>query len=128
MTAYATAAQLTAFLAEDTEVPPSDAEIERLLQRATDLLDEHICGAWTPDDDDLPDDATIATAFANAVCAQVEFWLLAGEEHDIEGQAGRQASAGGATWIVPPRVAPRAYGFLRRVNAFAVGGVCVGAA
>ncbi|ELP64169.1 hypothetical protein PV735_05280 [Streptomyces turgidiscabies] len=79
---YATTTQLANFL---HAAPPLDAV--KLLERATDLLDSDFLGpaVYDVDDDGMPTDAEVIEAFAEAVCAQVEFWGEVGEETDISG-------------------------------------------
>lgn len=129
MSSLATLAELAAWTPEDVVVPLDDdtSELQRMLDEATSLIWDQVRGYCDTDDDDLPTDATIKAAFRDACIAQVVFWLDHGEHDDIEGQAGRQLSAGGVTWTASPALCERAYRRLRSVNAFAVGGVCVGA-
>ncbi|MEU3098509.1 hypothetical protein ABZ690_28085 [Streptomyces sp. NPDC006967] len=79
---YATTTQLAVFL---HAAPPLDAV--KLLERATSLLDSDLLKAAVHDvdDDGMPTDEVVAAAFAEAVCAQVEFWGEVGEETDISG-------------------------------------------
>ncbi|MEU3161970.1 hypothetical protein ACPCAJ_21035 [Streptomyces griseoincarnatus] len=79
---YATTTQLANFL---HAAPPLDAV--KLLERATDLLDSDFLKAavYDVDADGMPTDPVVAEAFAEAVCAQVEFWGEVGEETDISG-------------------------------------------
>lgn len=79
---YATTTQLANFL---HAAPPLDAV--KLLERATTLLDSDFLKAavYDVDDDGMPSDADVIAAFAEAVCAQVEFWGEVGEETDISG-------------------------------------------
>lgn len=89
--AYATPADLTAWLPDGTVV----AEPERLLSRASELIDGHVLATYTVDDGTgLPTDTDIAAALRDATCAQVEFWLEVGEEHDVANMAGRRVSIG----------------------------------
>lgn len=77
---YATKADLAAYLGVAEQDLPADAD--RLLQRATELIDEATLGRIDPADTDHADAARQAT------CAVVEAWLQAGEERDITGQRG----------------------------------------
>lgn len=79
---YATTTQLANFL---HAAPPLDAV--KLLERATTLLDSDFLKAavYDVDDDGMPSDADVIAAFAEAACAQVEFWGEVGEETDISG-------------------------------------------
>lgn len=79
---YATTTQLANYLGA---APPLNAA--RLLREASKILDSDFLRAAVYDVDDagLPTDAEVAAAFADAVCAQVQFWGEAGEETDISG-------------------------------------------
>ncbi|WP_432182036.1 hypothetical protein [Streptomyces sp. NBC_00063] len=79
---YATTTQLAEFL---QDAPPLNAA--RLLRNASKLLDsDFLQAAWYDTDDvGMPTDPQVADAFADAVCAQVEFWGEVGEETDISG-------------------------------------------
>lgn len=104
--AYATAEQLTAWLPDGVTVDDGG----RLLARASGVLDDHVRAPFdVHTDTDLPTDDDIATAMADACCAQVEFWLEVGEEHDINGLAGSRVSVGQLSLErLPPVLAPRA--------------------
>lgn len=80
--AYATTTQLAVYLGA---APPLDGA--RLLAEATRILDAvFLIGAlYDTDDDGMPTDPVVAAAFADAVCAQVEFWGEVGAETDISG-------------------------------------------
>lgn len=107
--AYATVDQLGEFLDDDVSVQGLD--LARLLERASELLDDKIRAPFDVDaDTNLPTDETTATALADACCAQVEYWLVGpGEEHDIEGMAGHQVSIGHLSVdALAPELAPRA--------------------
>lgn len=79
---YATTTQLAEYLGA---APPVDAA--RLLLEASRLLDRDFLTAAVYDVDTagLPSNAEVAAAFAEAVCAQVQFWGEVGEETDISG-------------------------------------------
>lgn len=79
---YATTIQLANAL---HAAPPLDAV--QLLERATQLLDTDFLKAavYDVDADGMPTDPVVAKAFADAVCAQVEFWGEVGVETDISG-------------------------------------------
>lgn len=102
-----------------TIAPPVD--YDRLLARASELIDDHVRTAvYDVDDDDLPTDADVIAAFRDAVCAQVEYWLASDEEDDILGPlqslsiGNVQAFPGaGANRVSPMYLAPRAARILR---------------
>lgn len=85
MAVYATADELATYTGQ---AAPADAD--RLLTRASELIDEVTRGraadAWA---DPLPDPVSDdQAALRDATCAQVEFWMSLGEEHDVEGVRG----------------------------------------
>jgi len=116
--AYATADQLAEFLGDDVSI----SEPERLLKRASEVLDAKIRAPFAVDDDtSLPEDADLAQALADACCAQVEFWAEVGEDHDVSGLANRQVSIGHlSVQALPPELAPRALRFLAQAGLTAV--------
>ncbi|MGW1489783.1 hypothetical protein [Streptomyces sp. NPDC002402] len=118
---YATPEQLAAWLGT-----PAPADAERLIARAGEDIDSALLTAIYPvDEDGDPTDPTIAAALASATCAQVEYWLAAGD--DGTGAAGkwdsvsigpvslsgRAASTSGASGV---ELAPRAARALRRAG------------
>jgi len=114
--AYATLAELAA---HTNAAPESDDD--RLLQRASDLLDAFLIGAvYAVDDNGLPTDAAAIAAFRDAVCAQVEWWHATGDDLGVEGpwqeitlgpaRMVRSATTGGSN---QGRMAPRALDILR---------------
>lgn len=106
--AYATAEDLAAWLGRDA---PADAA--RLLARASALLDVVVYASFATDDSGLPCDAGAAATLRDAACAQVEFWLEVGEEHDVDGGAGSQVAVGGLSMQRPGRLGDRALDALR---------------
>ncbi|GFH36633.1 hypothetical protein [Streptomyces pacificus] len=79
---YATTTQLANYLGT---APPLDSA--RLLRQASVLLDTDflLTAIYDVDTAGIPTDSEVAQAFADAVCAQVEFWGEVGEETDISG-------------------------------------------
>ena len=107
--AYATTAELAAWLGTDA---PADAE--RLLRRASELLDATVCVAYAVDAaTGLPADSDAAEALCDAACAQVEQWVEVGEAHDIDGVAGTPVRIGGLAMQRPGRLSGRALDLLR---------------
>lgn len=108
---HATLAQLAAYLGTDEEDLPSDAS--RLLERASDLIDRITRGRYDAD----TAGAYVVAQVVKATCAQVEFWISAGEGSDIEGgvtsyRAGsvsvtRAEGSAGSDSSLGSRVAPR---------------------
>ena len=102
--AYATKDDVAMYTGKALEELPAD--IDRLLERASEVVDEATLGRIDPANQAHLDAARLAT------CAQVEYWLTAGEQGAIVGGAPRMSlgslsvdygSAGG-----PPVLAPRA--------------------
>lgn len=120
---YATSRQLHEFIVGNVVV--SDAD--RLLERASELIDSVIRAPFALDDDGLPADADVATSLANAACAQVEQWLEVGEENDIDGLAGDQIAVTGFSGHRAPALAPRAFRFLQAAGLLNVSLAGVGA-
>lgn len=123
--AYATKDQVVAWLGE-AHTAPDDAEVTRLIARAseqiyvsTNKLSER---AWLGmlladffggyvDPLTLPTPLTQADyqlGLANAVCAQIEFWLEWGEDHNVVGLTGSAASGKVSVSMLPPQLAVRA--------------------
>lgn len=106
--AHATTAQLAAWLAVEEGDLPGDAE--RLLDRASETIDETVVAPYDDDDSDILD------VLADATCAQVEFWIEVGEEHDVTGQRGEIDIEGLHIRQLPGTLAPRARRALARGN------------
>lgn len=120
MAAYATAAQLAAYLGA-----PAPTDATRLLLRASEVLDSVVRAPFTVDvQTTLPTDAGIATALANACCAQVEFWAEVGEGNDVDGLAATPLMLTGTTGFQgrrAPVVGPRALRYLREAGLMGMG-------
>lgn len=116
--AYATAEELAGFVSTTIEV----GEADRLLERASELLDEKVTAPFSIDPETgLPSDPALALVLRDACCAQVEYWLVGpGEEHDVEGHAGQQISVGGTSMTVGPELGPRAKRILAVAGAFTI--------
>jgi hypothetical protein len=116
--AYATTAELTAFLADGNDQVP---DAERLLLRASEMLDDKVRFPFAIDTQGLPTVARVKDAMRDACCAQVEFWLEVGEEHDIEGLGGRQVSVGHLNVAaLPDELARRARRILHTAGLFGI--------
>jgi len=102
--------------------PPVD--LDRMLERASELIDDHLRRAvYDVDDDGAPTDDDDIAALRDATCAQVEFWMAADEEEDILGPVQSlsigniQVSQGSEAWRVSPMyLAPRAARILRNAG------------
>ena len=117
MTTYATSAQLLAFTGAATA--PADAD--RLLLRASEVIDQALRTAIYDVDatTGIPTDAATAAVFADATCAQVEFWLASDEEDDVLGPVQSLTLSGlsvtygaGKDRVSPTYLAPRAHRIL----------------
>lgn len=106
--AYATTAQLAAYTGIAEGSLPSNADL--MLDRASELLDDVIVATYTTTDSDVQD------ALQDAACAQVEFWLEVGEEHDITGQRGEVEIERMRIARLPGTLAPRARRHLASEN------------
>lgn len=115
MTAYATADEVEAFVSAAVWATVVEADVPRLCARASELLDDIVRRPFEVDSGTgLPADEDIATVMSNACCAQIEFWLEVGEEHDIDGLASTQVSVTGYSGPRAREVAPRAARILRQ--------------
>jgi hypothetical protein len=107
---YATVDDLEVWLPAGRFAELDADDAVRVLRRASEVIDSFVT-AWFAVDDTtgIPTDETTADAVRDACCAQVEFWLEVGEEHDVTGLAGRQVSIGQLSLeALPPVLAPRA--------------------
>lgn len=90
MTVYATSEELTARLSAAYTVP---LNADQLLEKASEVIDEATLGRaggyW---DEDADGDLGYRSTLSKATCDQVEFWLEAGEEHDVDGLTGSVVS------------------------------------
>lgn len=113
---YATAAQLAEYTGQ-----PAPADADRLLRRASELIDATVTAGYPVDNAGLPTENTVSVALRDAVCAQVEHWQNTGGEHDgmqgftsvSIGSATLSTAAGAGRAASRQRVAPRAVDHLR---------------
>lgn len=110
---HATLAELEAYTFE-----PAPPDGQRLLQRATEMIDTYVFGMYEIDSvTNLPIATKVREALRDATCAQVEFWLQTGDEADVlSGHSmvsipGAMTTSGART-----RLAPRAKNALSRAN------------
>lgn len=98
--------------------PPTD--LSRLLERASELLDDYLRSAVYPVDvDGLPTETDDIAALGDATCAQVEFWMAGDEEDDVLGPlVDLTIGAVKATPQVPLVLAPRAARILRAAGLY----------
>lgn len=117
---YATSAD---YLAYTGLTPPSD--IDARLARASRFLGSEVFRLcwYEVDEDGYPSNATVAEAFAAAVCAQVQWWDETGDELGVAGRyasvklgtlaLSRASSAGGSAPVTGREVAETALEALR---------------
>lgn len=110
MDPYADEDQLADYLVggDYEDVTPEGDAAERILLRASEVVQWASVGTYDPDDVDLPE--TVPEALRDATCAQVEQWLEVGEEIDIGGWNRSQGVKYGAVALdsLPSILAPRA--------------------
>lgn len=120
MTAYATIAELATFVGSTPTDEATQTIVERMLDRASELLDDVVCAAFEVDDvTDLPTDADVAAAMSKACCAVVQQWLEVGEENDVDGLAGTAFIVTGSSGYQgkrAPERAPRVLRILRKAG------------
>ena len=113
MPAYATAADLSAWVAVDADIPDDAA---RMLTRASMLVDQYVRSSYDVDAAGAATDADVAAALRDATCAVVEGWIEAGEENDLDGLAGTQMGVPGYSGPRAVALAPRAYRLLAQAG------------
>ncbi len=113
MDAYATSAELNDWLGSGVTAP---ADPDRLLARASTLVDEMVRAPFDIDTDGIPTDPDVAAVLRDATCAQVEQWIEVGEHNDLDGLAGTQVSTTGHSGLRAPKYAPRAVTLLRNAG------------
>jgi len=117
VTAYATYAQFMTFFGRTLPGTTSQANVERMLLRASELMDDTVVAPFAVSSvTTLPTDADVDAAMRDATSAQVEFWLETGEGGDIDGLAGTQVTVAGYTGTRPGVRAPRALRILRNAG------------
>jgi len=112
--AYATVAELTAYIDGSVAIP---ADAARLLTEASALLDyrqtaSNVTFAIDPVTG-LPTDTEVAEAMRDAACAQVRALIESGEGNDIDGLAGTEIHAGAYSGTRMPELARRAKRYLK---------------
>lgn len=126
---YATPTQLGAWLnpAADTDEAKiaaateyaarfGDTTAERVLARATELVESRVLTGYSTNADGTPHDDDLAAWLADAACAQVEYWGIVSEEHGIAGVTSGTMSAGGVTHNMPALTGPRVLDILDRAG------------
>lgn len=111
MTVYATAMELADYLGS-----PAPSGAERLLRRASALLDAHVLTPYAvtyPGGVRTVSDPDVAAALRDAACAQVEWWLETGDEKEATARFASPSVAGISLASSGIRIAPRAIDHLR---------------
>ena len=98
--------------ADSASIDPDD--VDRLLRRATELVDRFSFRPYEVDADGLATATEVAEALRRAVCAQVEQWLEVGEENAVDGLAATPRATGPG--LRAPDLAPRALEALASVG------------
>lgn len=109
---HATTGELDAYLGV---AAPADAE--RLLQRATELIDTYAFGYYTVDSvTKLPTETRVAGALRDATCAQVEWWMATGDEKEATSRFKHPGIGSLNLVTTGRRLAPRAQDALQRAG------------
>lgn len=121
METYASPEALAAWLVGSTyeDETPEGPAAERILTRASEVIEWCSRGTYEPDPDADPEvPEAITTALAEATCAQVEQWLEVGEELDVGGWDRSRGVKYGAVTLdaLPATLAPRAARILSRAE------------
>ena len=108
---YATGAEFTTYSGQ--AVP---ADIDRLLARASDLIDSQVTSMYSLETDGTFTETAVADVFRDATCAQVEWWLATGDE--VEATARFKSPGVGGLDVTSSglRLAPRAADALDRAG------------
>lgn len=128
ITSFATPEQVEAYIGPTRAAAlPADAdEVDRLIARASELIYEasgkqasrayagHLLSEYVDPLSDLTPftQADYQLGLANAVSAQIEFWLEWGEDHAIVGLQGSAVSGKVSVSQLPGQIAPRAMNHL----------------
>lgn len=127
-TPYAVEADVVGFMSAHAPIPnpPYDtAEINRLILRACELVDNWLNKyAFATDTIGNPTDPTVLNALNGAVCAQVESWILSGDELNEMGQWSEfsvegvtMTRSGDSDTVRRQRLCARAYDYLQSIPA-----------
>lgn len=106
---YSTPADLAARLSPGYAMP-SDQDATILLQKASELIDYFTMGRAQRSFAEAGSGDDILDALSDAACDQVEFWLEAGEEHDVLGLPKNSSLQGGRVQVqrIPGQLGQRA--------------------
>ncbi len=106
---FATVSELEAYLSPAYTMP-ADATALKLLARASEVIDFYSFGRAQRVVDTVDAPAALLTSLSDATCAQVEFWLETGEEHDVLGLPKGSSLQGGRVQVqrMPGQLGQRA--------------------
>lgn len=106
---YATTAELEARLSPGYAMP-SVGDATKMLLKASELVNYATMGRAQRAFDDVDVDSSTLEALRDATCDQVEFWLEAGEEHDVLGLPKGSSLQGGRVQVqrMPGQLGQRA--------------------
>jgi hypothetical protein len=100
-------------------VAPLDADAAKMLVKASELIDYATQGRaqfqW------VNGDADVKQLLSDATCDQVEYWLEAGEEHDVLGLQGTLVAGRLQVQKLPPILGKRALRTLIRAGLYWAG-------
>lgn len=124
MTAYATIEDVEDFISE-TYTLPGDDELTKLIGHASALVDYATLNtaavAYDSEEEEAEESGALIPyrdALREAVCAQIEFWLEVGTEHDIAGLRGSLVAGRLQVHPVAGVLGPRAKRILSTVGLF----------
>lgn len=84
------------------------ADIERLLQRASKLVDSFVLSPYSVEANGSPTETYVAEALRDATCAQIEWWLETGDEVEATARFEDAGVGGLRLGTTGLRIAPRA--------------------
>ena len=113
MLPYATSDDLNGWLGSAVTAP---ADPDRLLARASNVVDGMVRAPFDVDGDGIATDETVAGALRDATCAVVEQWMEVDEANDIDGLASTPVTTTGHSGQRAPRWCPRAIEILRNAG------------
>lgn len=112
---HATKAELAAYLAVAEAALPADAD--RLLARASELIDTHAFGYYVVDSvTSRAVDTHVLVGLRDATCAQIEWWMQTGDEVEATSRFAYPGIGSLNVRTSGRRLAPRAQDALRRAG------------
>ena len=106
---FATVDDLETYLSPAYTMPANDVAL-KMLTRASEVVDFYTFGRAQRVVDEVDPPASLLTSLSDATCAQVEFWLETGEEHDVLGLPKGSSLQGGRVQVqrMPGQLGQRA--------------------